>query len=543
MPRLVLGPMQRHVDHTSAAIWVETDAPCTVEVLDTKATTFTVHGHHYALVELSGLAPGAVLPYTVRLDGEQVWPEPDSPYPPSRIRTIDPAGRVRLVFGSCRTSVAHDAATTLVHGVDVLRCHAHRLRDADERDWPTALLLLGDQVYADEPPEAVLEYIRARRDTNQPPGEETADFSEYAELYRHAWSDPELRWLLSTVPTFMIFDDHDLRDDWNTSQTWREQMARQPWWRGRVAAGLGAYWIYQHLGNLSPDQRATDPLLTALRKADGDGDGDGWRVLEEFAARADQDPAANRWSYHLDFGHTRLVMLDSRCGRVLTPGRRTILDDVEWEWLRGLAAGEHRHLVIGTSLPYLLPVGVHYLESWNEAVCDGAWGARAARVGERIRQAVDLEHWAAFGRSFTAMAQLITDLCEGRLGTPPASIGFLSGDVHFSYLARLDPAPTGSTAVYQAVCSPIRNPLPRPIRLLNGVASFGAAGAVGRALASLARVPRAPLRWRLQDGPHFQNALGTLDLHSDRVEISWDAPGTSDADPPPLRQLTHRHIA
>ncbi|MDT7677738.1 MAG: hypothetical protein QOD82_5640, partial [Pseudonocardiales bacterium] len=119
MPRLVLGPMQRHVDHTSAAIWVETDAPCTVEVLDTKSTTFTVHGHHYALVELCGLAPGAALPYTVRLDGEQVWPEPDSPYPPSRIRTIDPAGRVRLVFGSCRTSVAHDAATTLVHGVDV----------------------------------------------------------------------------------------------------------------------------------------------------------------------------------------------------------------------------------------------------------------------------------------------------------------------------------------------------------------------------------------------------------------------------------------
>jgi len=61
-------------------------------------------------------------------------------------------------------------------------------------------------------------------------------------------------------------------------------MARQPWWRTRVVAGLGAYWIYQHLGNMSPDQRAKDPLLTALREADGDG----WGLLEEFAARADQ---------------------------------------------------------------------------------------------------------------------------------------------------------------------------------------------------------------------------------------------------------------
>jgi hypothetical protein len=140
------------------------------------------------------------------------------------------------------------------------------------------------------------------------------------------------------------------------------------------------------------------------------------------------------------------------------------------------------------------------------------------------------------------MAQLVTDLCQGRLGTPPASIGFLSGDVHFSYLARLTPARAGSTAVYQAVCSPIRNPLPRPIRLLNGVASFGAAGVVGRALARLARVPRAPLTWTLQGGPHFHNALGTLDLHRDRVEISWDAPETSSDDPPPLQQLAHQHI-
>ncbi len=29
--------------------------------------------------------------------------------------------------------------------------------------------------------------------------------------------DPRTGWLLSTVPSCMIFDDHDIRDDWNTS--------------------------------------------------------------------------------------------------------------------------------------------------------------------------------------------------------------------------------------------------------------------------------------------------------------------------------------
>ena len=42
MARLVLGPLLRHVTDTSATIWVETDAPCTVEVLGQAATTFTV---------------------------------------------------------------------------------------------------------------------------------------------------------------------------------------------------------------------------------------------------------------------------------------------------------------------------------------------------------------------------------------------------------------------------------------------------------------------------------------------------------------------
>ena len=73
MARLVLGPMLRYVDSTSAVVWVETDATCQVEVLGVSCPTFALHGHHYGLVELT---PGSVLPYPVNLDGEQAWPEP-----------------------------------------------------------------------------------------------------------------------------------------------------------------------------------------------------------------------------------------------------------------------------------------------------------------------------------------------------------------------------------------------------------------------------------------------------------------------------------
>ena len=76
MPDLVLGPLLRYVSDTEATVWVETDAPCEVTVLDRSARTFTVAGHHYALVVIDGLEPGSTLPYEVALDGVARWPRP-----------------------------------------------------------------------------------------------------------------------------------------------------------------------------------------------------------------------------------------------------------------------------------------------------------------------------------------------------------------------------------------------------------------------------------------------------------------------------------
>nr|WP_236004551.1 alkaline phosphatase D family protein [Nonomuraea antri] len=482
--------MLRHVDSADASIWVETGEPCTVTVAAAgrsyRSPTFTVHGHHYAIVDLTGLSQD-IDSYSVDLDGDPVWPLPGSP--PSRIRLLPPEGPRRLAFGSCRTSVPHDAAHVRTHGEDVLRAYGGHLADGGEEAWPDLLLLLGDQVYADSPAPEMLEYIRARRDT--PPQGEIADFEEYAELYRLAWTDPEIRWLLSTVPTAMIFDDHDLRDDWNTSQPWREQMAQTSWWRRRVISGLGAYWIYQHLGNLSPAERAADPLYQALLKGEGED------ALDAFAERADAEPSSNRWSYARDLGHTRLIMIDTRCARQLTPGDRRMLDPGEWAWLEEQVTTSTGRLVIGSSIPFLLPEGVHGVQNWNEALCDGRWGATVRRWSEKFRQAVDLEHWAAFRRSFEDLSRLLVSL-----GRP---VLVLSGDVHFSYLARSRPG-----QVYQVVCSPIRNPLSRLLRWANVVTQFGIATLAGGLLARLAGVPRPPFRWRITKGPWFQNALATL---------------------------------
>ena len=71
-------------------MWVETDAPCEVEVCGCRDRTFEIEGHHFALVHVTGLEPRAARPYDVRLDGERVWPRDDG-WPESCIRTIGPA--------------------------------------------------------------------------------------------------------------------------------------------------------------------------------------------------------------------------------------------------------------------------------------------------------------------------------------------------------------------------------------------------------------------------------------------------------------------
>ncbi|CAN5360762.1 alkaline phosphatase D family protein [soil metagenome] len=529
MANLVLGPCLRYVSDTEATVWVETDAACDVEVLGRRARTLHVEGHHYALVVVDGLGPGETHPYEVALDGEVVWPEPGAGFPPSLIRTVAPARPFTLTFGSCRAAVPSHPPYTLPpdqdpqgREIDALGAYAQRMMGQPPERWPDALLLLGDQVYADEPSPGTREFIAGRRDPDTPPEDSIADFEEYTRLYAESWRDPVIRWLLSTVSTSMIFDDHDIHDDWNTSAAWVEQMRAEPWWHELIVGGLMSYWLYQHLGNLSPAEHAADGLLARLQQAD-----DGGPILREFAAGADRESVGTRWSYRRDLGTVRLVVIDSRCGRVLGD-RRDMLDEDEWRWVGDQLTGDVDHLLVGTSLPYLLSHGTHNLEAWNEAVCAGAWGGLAARAGERIRQAADLEHWAAFGRSFERLALMLRSVARGQRGTAPASIVLLSGDVHHAYLAEASfPGDQATSRVYQAVCSPLRNPLKPLVRRVHSFSMTRTAEAMNGLLARAAGWRPPPIDWRVTRGPWFNNQVATLrmDAGAARLQVERSAPG------------------
>lgn len=535
LPSIVLGPLLRYVDPETASIWIQVDAPCEVEILGVRERTWCIDGLHFALVAIEGLEPDIDHPYEVRLDGALAWPEPDSDWPQSTIRLLPRDGSIDLAFGSCRITRPHEPPYVLRshehpkgHGVDALRAYA--IRAATEGgDRPSMLLMLGDQIYADEPSEELKQTLADRDRLPDAPQDRLVNFQEYALAYLEAWSDPAVRWLLSTVPTGMIFDDHEIHAEWRISQSWMEEMADEPWFDRHVCAGLMAYWVFQHIGNLAPSEVAESALYRSVRAAD-----DAAPILEREMTDAGRQVGHSRWSYARDLGDARLVVIDSRAGRKLVPGQRTLIDQDEWDWISEQARKPARHLLLASSVPFLLAPGLHDTEAWDEAVTDGAWGRAMAKVGERLRRAAVMDHWASFQSTHHQMADMITAIAQGREGDAPASIVMVSGDVHHCYLAEVSlPADASSDCgIWQAVCSGFRKELAPHEKAVIKFGHSKLAARLARRMARAAGVTELAFSWQLVERPSYANQIGTVSLAGARssvrveqvVDGKWKAP-------------------
>lgn len=524
MPRLVLGPLLRYVDAELATVWVQVDRACEVEVLGVRERTFCVDGLHFALIAIRGREGE----YEVRLNGERVWPEPNSPFPAPAIRLLDAGRALDVVFGSCRITRPHEPPFALrAHehpdgqGVDALRAYALRAARAGGGDsLPDLMVMLGDQIYADQPSEALQAAYAARagdRPADAPP-DELADFQDYALAYHEAWSDPAIRWLLSTVPVAMVFDDHEIHAEWRISDGWLREMHAESWFDRHIRAGLAAYWVFQHLGNLAPDELEAGGLYTLVREAEDAGE-----LLAAHMDTAGHQRGHSRWSFARDVGDARLVVIDSRAGRQVTPGDRKLISDDEWDWVGAQARRPARHLLLASSVPFLLAPGLHHVEAFDEALADGARGGAAASwLGEKLRRAAVLDHWASFQQTFHRLAELLDELSRGE---DLESIVLLSGDVHHCYLADVGwrDGDGSRTPVWQAVCSAFRKEL-APYERAAIVAGHSRLGErAARWLSRAIGVAPLPLDWRVVEKPAYANQVATLTLDGDACALTVEA--------------------
>lgn len=297
---------------------------------------------------------------------------------------------------------------------------------------------------------------------------------------------------MAHIPCLMIFDDHDITDDWNLSAKWEETAYGHPFSKRIIGNALLAYMLCQGWGNnpdafhsLVPDSQA---LLEAAPSAAGHLDPAAQDALIDQLLRFQQ------WHYVLPTAPA-LVVLDTRTRRWRS---ETNLHQpsglLDWEALSELQHEllDHPAAIIVSPAPIF---GVKLIETVQRVF---SWCGYPLLV--------DAENWMAH----RGAAQVILNIF--RHSRTPGNYVILSGDVHYSFVYEVlirhrDAGPR----LWQVTSSGIKNEFPR--RLLD---TFDR-------LNRWLYAPRSPLNWftkrRLMSvQPHTPE-------HSKAGERLWNSAG------------------
>jgi hypothetical protein len=98
--------------------------------------------------------------------------------------------------------------------------------------------------------------------------------------------------------------------------------------------------------------------------------------------------------------------------------------------------------------------------------------------------------------------------------------------------------------VFQAVCSPYRNPLGKRERQVIKIGLSRPFAFVARALAASAGVNDPPVRWRMVgDGPWFDNQVATLRIDGRASEMRLEKAVPIDSDSARLERVLDQRLA
>lgn len=247
---------------------------------------------------------------------------------------------------------------------------------------------------------------------------------------------PSARKALANIATYMIFDDHDVTDDWFMPDQ-RARLSNRPVPARIIRNGLLAYAIFQDWGNQPADYAtgktgaklleaveapANTPLAPPPFIASSDAKIRG--LLNADGANA-SDYAATRklWNYNYVGPDFDVIVLDTRTWRGREAGRDALLTtaaiDMQLKSLKGPAPT--RPLVLVSPAPIagflMVEVAQRAKMAWRDT------GAPA--LSESGDEALDAEAW-----HFNAAA---LDKLVDKFRAHRNSIVVLSGDVHYAY--------------------------------------------------------------------------------------------------------------
>ncbi|MFS0575649.1 hypothetical protein AB1K83_08445 [Sporosarcina sp. 179-K 3D1 HS] len=540
---VLAGPILRRVEKNSVSIWVATSRPFKIEatlfnltdnsVLPSSSETESIRIGENCIIHLvqvyGDLPMDTLLGYDVTFSGHgelhdlaslgylteqdaQSIVYPGIPYPSFY---LPESSTPNFLYASCR-KLHGKGEDSLAAGDEFLQRTANCLLER-----PSALFLVGDQIYADDVASPLFPVIRTVASTfigdeelsrldhrlAQAPFHRTQyqvngrqfimeqfcrftslnlknhamSFGEYAALYLLSWSpalwehlalpsfdelldrdeihfvfpDDEkeraqqrrnyerqtedllqtigdihrIRKLFANMPTYMMFDDHEVTDDWNITADWQDRVSQSPLGKHVVTNGLCAYWAFQGWGN--EPQRYEEAFLQSMRNY-FDGFIAGTPAHEDWMNRIG---SFRHWHFVAPtrpaalFLNTRTMRfydaepLPVKIGRIYKENIRSprLIGTAGWKaisttlYASGWKRGDPLTIISPTPL-----YGIGIIESFLHSY---VFPLRS--VGIPIDEMIDLEAWKYNGKAFN---EFLRHIVKWR----PSRCIILSGDVHYA---------------------------------------------------------------------------------------------------------------
>ena len=245
---------------------------------------------------------------------------------------------------------------------------------------------------------------------------------------------PQVRRALAHIPTYMIFDDHDVTDDWNLTRGWEQEVYGNPLSKRMIGNALIGYLLCQGWGN-APKKVA--PLIAKVQESMGES---GLNSHDEII---DELLDFDQWHYRLDTTPP-IEVLDTRTQRWRSESNMNKPSGLmDWE-----ALCDFQHSIIGKESVIVVSAAPIYGVKVIEAI---------QKVFTFFGKAltVDAENWMAH----KGTANVILNIFR-HYKTPPDFI-ILSGDVHYSFVydVRLR-FRRNSPHITQFTCSGLKNAFP-----------------------------------------------------------------------------------
>jgi len=245
---------------------------------------------------------------------------------------------------------------------------------------------------------------------------------------------PQVRRALAHIPTYMIFDDHDVTDDWNLTRGWEQEVYGNPLSKRMIGNALIGYLLCQGWGN-APKKVA--PLIAKVQESMGES---GLNSHDEII---DDLLDFDQWHYRLDTTPP-IEVLDTRTQRWRSESNMNKPSGLmDWE-----ALCDFQHSIIGKKSVIVVSAAPIYGVKVIEAI---------QKVFTFFGKAltVDAENWMAH----KGTANVILNIFR-HYKTPPDFI-ILSGDVHYSFVydVRLR-FRRNSPHITQFTCSGLKNAFP-----------------------------------------------------------------------------------